>query len=185
MFNTLKLKNCIKSNRMSTNIYLCFIILFLVQISNASPIITEEILIDNHNGSLEKIIDTSINLSDKLNNLKYDDDLLIEDFAKLNDKESRELEQDINDQVNEDKTFYIVKASPVNKRPNNKQSKLNSSGRQKKIFKADKNLQRLEKKSWKIPIKSLALYSENTKDSQAPQKMMDELTDLFDSFKDA
>lgn len=55
----------------------------------------------------------------------------------------------------------------------------------KKIFKADKNLQRLEKKSWKIPIKSVGLLSENSKDTAGSQKFMDEMRDLFDSFKDS
>ena len=54
-----------------------------------------------------------------------------------------------------------------------------------KIFKVDKNLQRLEKKSWKIPLKTVALYSENNKDYQSPQKMIGELNELFDSFKDS
>jgi hypothetical protein len=54
----------------------------------------------------------------------------------------------------------------------------------KKIFRANPNLQRLEKKSWKIPIKSIALYSENSKDSQNSQ-MMGDLKELFDTFKDS
>jgi hypothetical protein len=54
----------------------------------------------------------------------------------------------------------------------------------KKIFRADPNLQRLEKKSWKIPIKSIALYSENSKDLQASQ-MIGDLKELFDTFKDS
>jgi hypothetical protein len=53
-----------------------------------------------------------------------------------------------------------------------------------KIFRADPNLQRLEKKSWKIPIKSIALYSENSKDLQASQ-MIGDLKELFDTFKDS
>jgi hypothetical protein len=60
-----------------------------------------------------------------------------------------------------------------------------SSPNKKKIFRIDRRLQRIEKKSWKIPIKSVALYSENSKDNNAPQKMMDELTDLFETFKDS
>ena len=60
-----------------------------------------------------------------------------------------------------------------------------SNGGKRKIFRADKSMQRVEKKSWKIPIKSVGLYSENSKDAHAPQKFMDELTQIFDSFKDS
>lgn len=159
----------------------CFIALLLIQIAYSVPIIPEEIVIDytqnndnnnNNNGSIDKLIDTLSN-SDNNNNNNNGDFL---DEFKINDsKENIE-----NDQLIDDKTYYIVKASPLNKRLN-KQSK-NNTNKQKKIFKIDKNLQRLEKKSWKIPIKSLALYnSEHGKDSQAPQKMMDELADILES----
>ena len=60
----------------------------------------------------------------------------------------------------------------------------NGSGKR-KIFRADKSMQRVEKKSWKIPIKSVGLYSENSKDAHAPQRLMDELTQIFDTFKDS
>lgn len=50
-----------------------------------------------------------------------------------------------------------------------------------KVFRLDKNLQRLEKKSWKIPIKSVALYTENSQDS----KLIGDLKELFHSFKDS
>lgn len=52
-----------------------------------------------------------------------------------------------------------------------------------KIFRVDKNLQRLEKKSWKIPIKTVALYK--NVENQSPQKMVGELNELFDSFKNS
>jgi hypothetical protein len=158
----------------------CFIALLLIQIAYSVPIIPEEIVIDytqnnnNNNGSIDKLIDTLSNSDNNNNNNNNNGDFL-EEF-KINDsKENIE-----NDQLIDDKTYYIVKASPLNKRLN-KQSKDNTN-KQKKIFKIDKNLQRLEKKSWKIPIKSLALYnSEHSKDSQAPQKMMDELADILES----
>jgi hypothetical protein len=208
MFKAIKSKNCdrkigivyFNSNRMQSffnwRITLWLTVLLLIHIVKASPILHEEIVIDyhnsnnnnnnninnnnNNNGSLDK---STLNLSEKLSNTKYNDEDLQEDREEISETKPEGTDQFIEDLSNDDKTFYIVKASPINKRPN-KQAKVNSS-RQKKIFKADKNLQRLEKKSWKIPIKSLALFSENTKDPQAPQKMMDELTDLFDSFKDA
>ena len=209
MFKVIKSKNCdrridivyFNSNRMQSflnwRITLWFTVLLLIHIVNASPILHEEIVIDYHNSnynnnnnnnndnininnnnrSLDK---STLNLSEILSNTKYNDEDLLEDREEIGDTIKPEgADQMIEDMSNDDKTFYIVKASPINKRPNKQASK-----KQKKIFKVDKNLQRLEKKSWKIPIKSLALFSENTKDPQAPQKMMDELTDLFDSFKD-
>ena len=92
---------------------------------------------------------------------------------------------------NDEYVHYIVKASPISKQDffnSNKKSgkKFSSlSKHDKKSFKVDKTLQRLEKKSWKIPIKSIALWSENSKDSQAPQKMMNDLTETFEAFKDS
>lgn len=85
---------------------------------------------------------------------------------------------------------YIVQASSLNKPHHMNQkkkalNKLNSNNQlnmNRKIFRADKNLQRLEKKSWKIPIKTVALYKDNY---QSPQKMVGELNELFDSFKNS
>ena len=216
MFKTLKSNNKylithLKASRMQSYLHqttsMCFILvlLLMIELSNASPVITAEIVINDSNnnvknGSLDILLsDTSIALSEKLSNklINNNDDDAIEDIVKLNDnsdikaKETEVFDEPKGNDLSEDEnisdnknTFYIVKAQPINRRLSNKNSK-SSSSKQRKIFKADKNLQRLEKKSWKIPIKSLALYSENSKDSQAPQKMMDELTDLFDSFKDS
>ena len=55
----------------------------------------------------------------------------------------------------------------------------------KKIFKADKTLQRLEKKSWKIPIKSIVLYSENSNSNAKLASKFGQLTDAFDLIKDS
>jgi hypothetical protein len=77
---------------------------------------------------------------------------------------------------------YIVKASNPIKRSRNF---LIKNKKNRIAFRANKRRQRLEKKSWKIPYKSVALYSENSHDSNAPQRLMDELTDLFDKFKDS
>ncbi len=41
----------------------------------------------------------------------------------------------------------------------------------------------VEKKSWKLPIKTIGWYAEKSSKSDAPQKMINELTELFDSFK--
>ena len=51
------------------------------------------------------------------------------------------------------------------------------------IIKADRFKQRVEKKSWKIPMKTLALYTENSHQNMN-NHMLDELTEVFNSFKD-
>lgn len=167
------------------------ILLLIINFSNASSLIKAEIVFNennsNNNGSLDKLLSkTSIAISEKLGNklINRNDKSFFEDTVNLNNKANEVVETKDETNKYDKETYYIVKALPINRKlTNNHKSKFNSI-KHKKIFKVDKNLQRLEKKSWKIPIKSLALYSENTKDSQAPQKMMDELTDLFDSFKD-
>lgn len=83
---------------------------------------------------------------------------------------------------------YLLKAATFNEQLYSKklQRHLNfrpqlSEATIRKVFKLDKNLQRLEKKSWKIPIKSIALYTENSQDS----KLIGDLKELFHSFKDS
>ncbi len=46
---------------------------------------------------------------------------------------------------------------------------------------SDPELIYLKKKSWKLPIKTLGWYAEKNRKSNAPQKMISELTDLLDS----
>jgi hypothetical protein len=60
-----------------------------------------------------------------------------------------------------------------------------SSSNSRKIFKADKTLQRLEKKSWKIPIKSIVLYSESSNSNAKVASKFGQLTDAFDLIKDS
>lgn len=50
-------------------------------------------------------------------------------------------------------------------------------------IKVDRFKQRVEKKSWKIPMKTLALYTENSHQN-VNNHMLDELTEVFNSFKD-
>ncbi len=60
-----------------------------------------------------------------------------------------------------------------------------SPSNSRKIFKADKTLQRLEKKSWKIPIKSIVLYSESSNSNAKVASKFGQLTDAFDLIKDS
>ena len=62
---------------------------------------------------------------------------------------------------------------------------LGYSPNSRKIFKADKTLQRLEKKSWKIPIKSIVLYSENSNSNAKVASKFGQLSDAFDLIKDS
>ncbi len=41
----------------------------------------------------------------------------------------------------------------------------------------------INKKSWKLPIKTIGWYAEKSSKSNTPQKMVSELTNLLDSYK--
>ena len=69
---------------------------------------------------------------------------------------------------------YVVEAAPY-KEPN-AESK-HAPKKPKVLFKADKNLQRVEKKSWKIPIKILTLPNEQR---HSNQQMMEQLSEAID-----
>lgn len=79
---------------------------------------------------------------------------------------------------------YIVESAEkhMNQHKSSPSPSRGLSKKQKQVFKKDKNLKRIEKKSWKIPMKTLALYTEN---SHQGQNMMDELTEAFNAFKDS
>lgn len=104
-----------------------------------------------------------------------------------------ELEDDQNtsedklvEELKENKAMleYIVESAEkhMNQHKSNTSPSRSLSKKQKQVFKKDKNLKRIEKKSWKIPMKTLALYTEN---SHQGQNMMDELTEAFNAFKDS
>lgn len=145
------------------------------------------IKIDENTILFENLADSNVDNTNNFNTKKFSKKNELKKNRKLNNNHHN---SDNIDTDKDDAYFnYILKASsrlysnkkgariPIN--PNH------PSNQFKKIFKADKTLQRLEKKSWKIPMKSVALYSESSKDSQAPQKMIGELQDLFDTFKDS
>ncbi|CAF1049142.1 unnamed protein product [Brachionus calyciflorus] len=78
---------------------------------------------------------------------------------------------------------YIMKAASYNHQmySNKLQRHLNFPSNQiRKVFKLDKNLQRLEKKSWKIPMKTVALYTE---DKNA--NILGDLAAIITKFKDS
>ena len=132
--------------------------------------------------------------------IKIDENtILFENLANVNTERSKNKQPRRKQRKNQN---AIAKSATANTENNNNSNKnayfsyiLDQSSHQgqgqlakssKRIFKADRTLQRLEKKSWKIPIKSVALYSESSKSkAKAPQKMLGELQDLFDSFKDS
>lgn len=174
LFNLDKLKSPLSGVRIAS-----FVILILfIQNLNAAPIVLTS---DNTNSNPNSLL---------ISNLAHRSD----DQGKLNHPE---LANTNNMDDNDTYLKYLLKAASYNKRlySNKLQRELNypnsllgsggGSGKhlpnsEKKVFKVNKNLQRLEKKSWKIPMKTIALtlYSKNSDNMQ-------ELTKLIDSFKDS
>lgn len=164
-----------KSLNKSSNLYskifsykiILFIFAFLMKSSCASP---------ENFGSLGQIED---------DNLFMDDN---EAFSDTATKYAKTLQESLKP-IDEDTYIkYLLRAASFNQQLYSKklQRHLNfqpqlSNSAIRKVFKLDKNLQRLEKKSWKIPIKSIALYTENSQDS----KIIGDLKKLFHSFKDS
>ena len=121
---------------------------------------------------------------------RYDDDEeLIRNIDKNILQESNDLPMN-NLEEAKDLIRLVVKASAVNKNQfqsgRGKRIEESSAKNQNRLFKLDKSIQRLEKKSWKIPIKSIALWSDS-KDLKRPQPSLESLSQLskaLDSFKD-
>ncbi|RNA09300.1 hypothetical protein BpHYR1_008991 [Brachionus plicatilis] len=160
-----KASDFIYSNKLKTKIYwykiIIFVLVFLMKSSQASPTHFEAL------GEIE------------------DDNLFADDKPAFPDSATKRALKPIDE---DSYINYLLRAASFNQQlySNKLQRHLNfqpqfSETTIRKVFKLDKNLQRLEKKSWKIPIKSVALYTENSQDS----KIIGDLKELFHSFKDS
>ncbi len=181
------------------------LLLLNIQLIKSAPFMTDDVIIISNHEQIEnkshfplrESIETSAALlvNSNSNNpsnhhlFKNENaDSLYDEFASLKKDESTKAKNDmLIENLNEDKAYveYIVEATPLVKQPTDNKHNDASKKQQKILFKADKNLQRVEKKSWKIPMKTIAQYSEISQDNGAPQQMMDELSEIFNSFKDA
>lgn len=182
MFENLETKTATRIVKMlRCNTFSKVLLIFIMlqyQESLAMPMIDDELIIsDGHNHHIRKIhynqpsvrsIYNSEPSYDKILNLKQE---LVTEAEKM-------ATDMLIESLKENKAYveYIIESE---QQPEISSNRIQSK---KHIFKADKNLKRLEKKSWKIPMKTLALYTEN---SHQGQNMMDELTEVFNSFKNS
>ena len=113
-----------------------------------------------NNDILEKYLSLSKSLEDD-NQRTTDENMFLEDL-----KENKDLLES------------ILESAEKNNQHKPSNPNRNLPKKQKQVRKDKK---RIEKKSWKIPMKTLALYTEN---SHQGQNMMDELTEAFNAFKD-
>ncbi len=168
-----------------------FILLLLSQFDHslAAPMIDDELIISNGNHKIHKI---RYNQPYRHNENNYEKtDSSYEDLINLKQQivnEAQKVTEDIiMENLKENKAYieYLIE-SQQQQQPEIIQRRQFSdhtpTKKQKILFKADKNLKRVEKKSWKIPMKTIALYTEN---SHSGQNMMDELTEAFNSFKNS
>ena len=143
---------------------------------NAAPMLDNEIILSNGNRlrkvnyrpGISRLITPGKDLIYNQYKIENTDiNQAYEDY--LNMKQSLEQAQEkvtddmLFENLSENKAYveYIVQTASPEARKNNINRINISPKRQKILFKADKNLKRVEKKSWKIPMKTIALYTEN------------------------
>jgi hypothetical protein len=174
------------------------VLLILLMISQfngslTAPMIGDELIISNGNHKIHKIRYNQPYREPTYNqypNNYENTDSSYEDLISLKQdlvNEAQKVTEDmIMENLKENKAYveYIVESQQQQPEIIQRRQFANRTPtkKQKILFKADKNLKRVEKKSWKIPMKTIALYTEN---SHSGQNMMDELTEAFNSFKNS
>lgn len=73
----------------------------------------------------------------------------------------------------------------TNNNNNGNQANANNNGNIKKIFKLDRSLQRVEKKSWNAPVQSISAYLEILNHSQSSQNKVSGIRNLLSSFNNS
>ena len=163
-------------------VVLIFLLLIVQDLKAASIQLTEEDLLINNSEQFDKL---HYPLRQSESSINYENtDVSYEDYTNMKKPEHEAAAADaqktkdnmmIENENSKAYIEYVVEAAPF-KEPN-ADGKHAAAKKPKILFKADKNLQRVEKKSWKIPIKILTLPNEQR---HSNQQMMEQLSEAID-----
>jgi hypothetical protein len=158
-------------------VVLIFLLLIVQDMQAASIQLTEEDLLINNSEQFDKL---HYPLRQSESSINYENtDVSYEDYTNMKKPEHETAQKTkdnmmIENENNKAYIEYVVEAAPY--KESNAESK-HAPKKPKVLFKADKNLQRVEKKSWKIPIKILTLPNEQR---HSNQQMMEQLSEAID-----